>query len=65
MTKIICARLECKHNKDTICKARCVEMSDHFILTVWEGRQEFLKCKTYEMSETAKAFRRAIEEVKK
>lgn len=55
MTKIICANNLCKYNNDkNVCTAKTAEMSWHSVMTVHDGRQEFLKCKTYEMDERSK-----------
>ena len=55
MNKIICANSLCKYNDDkSICTAKMAEMSWHSVMTVHDGRQEFLKCKTYEMDERHK-----------
>lgn len=55
MTNIICANSLCKYNNDkNVCTAKTVEMSWHSVMTVHDGRQEFLKCKTYEMDERSK-----------
>lgn len=55
MTKIICANSLCKYNNDkNVCTAKTAEMSWHSVMTVHDGRQEFLKCKTYEMDERSK-----------
>lgn len=52
MAKIICANSMCKYNNDkNVCTAKTAEMSWHSVMTVHDGRQEFLKCKTYEMDE--------------
>lgn len=55
MTKIICANSLCKYNNEkNACTAKTAEMSWHSVMTVHDGRQEFLKCKTYEMDERSK-----------
>lgn len=54
MTKIICANSLCKYNNKDVCTAKTAEMSWHSVMTVHDGRQEFLKCKTYEMDERSK-----------
>ncbi len=55
MAKIICANSLCKYNNDkNVCTAKTAEMSWHSVMTVHDGRQEFLKCKTYEMDERSK-----------
>ena len=53
---VYCAALECKYHSDTNrCTAKKITLSSHSVMTVWSGRQEFLKCKQYEMSEKYKA----------
>lgn len=55
MAKIICANSMCKYNNDkNVCTAKTAEMSWHSVMTIHDGRQEFLKCKTYEMDERSK-----------
>lgn len=52
MTKIYCADVECLFNNDKcVCTAKEVALSWHSVVTVWEGRQEFHRCK---MRETRK-----------
>ena len=52
---IICAAVDCKHNSENNrCKLDKVTLSDHYIHTVYEGRQHFLRCKQYEKSEETK-----------
>ena len=60
-TKIYCAAIDCEYyRKDGRCTAKEVCLSDHSIMTVWEGRQRFQRCKTYqkskEMAEMEKRF---------
>lgn len=53
---VYCAALECKYHSDTNrCTAKKITLSSHSVMTVWNGRQEYLKCKQYEMSEEYKA----------
>lgn len=53
---VYCAALECKYHSDTNrCTAKKITLSSHSVMTVWNGRQEFLKCKQYEMSEEYKS----------
>ena len=53
---VYCAALECKYHSGTNrCTAKKITLSSHSVMTVWNGRQEFLKCKQYEMSEEYKA----------
>ena len=60
-TKIYCAAIDCEYyREDGRCTAKEVCLSDHSIMTVWEGRQRFQRCKTYqkskEMAEMEKRF---------
>ena len=58
---VYCAALECKYHGDTNrCTAKNIILSSHSVMTVWNGRQEFLKCKQYEMSEEYKALLTAL-----
>ena len=55
MPKVICASLDCKYNgKGYQCTAKKITMSEHFLVTVNEGRQHLWRCKQYEMSEEMK-----------
>ena len=48
---VYCASSECKYNSNTgRCTAKRVDLTWHSISTVWDGRQEFWKCKQYEKS---------------
>lgn len=51
-TKIYCAAIDCAfyREKDGRCTADTVCFSDHSVMTVWEGRQRFQRCKTYQKS---------------
>ena len=54
-TKIFCAAIDCKYNSDKyICTAKTISLSANSVLTVWDGRQEFNTCKTFEKSQFAK-----------
>ena len=51
MTKIYCADPSCEYCNDKgICTAKKVSFSWHSVMTLWEGRQEFNRCKTYQPS---------------
>ena len=51
MTKIYCADVGCAFNNDEgVCTAKKVSLSWHSVMTAWEGRQEFKRCKTRETS---------------
>ena len=52
---VYCGAIDCVHNSNTNrCTAKKVVLSSHSVMTVWEGRQEFWRCKQYEMSEEAR-----------
>lgn len=60
-TKIHCAKIECKYNSDrNVCTAKSIELSDHDVLTHWEGRQNFQRCKQFELSDEAKEINKAL-----
>ena len=49
--KVTCASVECKYNgKNYQCTKNHINLSSHSIMTYWDGRQEFWKCKNYEPS---------------
>lgn len=53
-TKIYCAALDCEYYRwDGRCTAKTVCLSDHSIMTVWDGRQRFQRCKTWQKSKQA------------
>jgi len=53
---VYCAAVNCKYHSDTNrCTAKRITLSSHSILTLWNGRQDFWKCKQYEMSDEYKA----------
>lgn len=54
-TKIYCAASDCKFcNEKGVCTEKTVFLSWHSVMTKYEGRQEFNRCKSYEMSDEAK-----------
>ena len=61
MPKVVCAVLECKYNSDdNTCNAPKIFLSDHNIMTLHDGRQQFMKCKQYEESEITKQINEII-----
>ena len=55
MTKIKCPSGECIHNSDSnVCQAKSISLEWFSIMTKWEGRQEYWKCKEYELSDEYK-----------
>ena len=64
MTKIVCAAVGCKYNDDdNVCTAPKVAMSEHSIMTLYDGRQHFWKCKQYEESGFSKAIKEQFAEM--
>lgn len=62
--KVYCAMTECKYNNDkTLCTADIIGLSYHSVMTYHDGRQEFLKCQQYEMSEDAKKLAEQIKKI--
>lgn len=64
-TKIYCASIECEYNDPETgrCKAKTVCISSHSIMTVYDGRQDFHRCKTFQLSEQARQMKEAIEKM--
>jgi hypothetical protein len=62
MSKVICAAVECKYNKNSICKAKQINLTAGNIATVHEGRQDMWRCKMYELSEFAKKVDKFLKE---
>lgn len=57
-TKIYCAAVDCEFNGDKgLCKSPKVCLSNHSVMTVWDGRQRFQRCKTWQESVESKAIR--------
>lgn len=54
MPKLVCAAIECRFNKDNLCKSGTVRLSDGHIHTVHQGYKQIWECKTYEISSEAK-----------
>ena len=54
MNGLICAADDCLYNDKHRCISKRVNLSDHSVITVHEGRQHFWRCRNYEMSEHAK-----------
>lgn len=54
--KVFCADISCEYNKNNTCRAKELALSWSSVLTVNDGRQEFLRCKTYQPSKIADTF---------
>ena len=63
MSKIYCADVGCIYNNDKgVCTAKKVAMSWHSVMTLWEGRQEFNRCKTRQTSKEQHELEKRMEE---
>ena len=61
MPKIFCTVIDCEFNGDDgKCHAKEVALSDHSIMTLYEGRQRYQKCKTFQKSRFAMEFEQLI-----
>ena len=60
MPKVICAAIDCEFNVDGKCHAKTICLSANSVMTMWEGRQEFNKCKTFQKSQQAKQIEEQI-----
>ena len=66
MPKVYCAAIDCEFYKDDgKCHAKSIALSDHSIMTLWEGRQRFNKCKTYQQSQMARDIEKAFEKYRR
>lgn len=63
MTKITCADSRCKFCKGYKCTAKEINLTSNSIMTLYEGRQEFNTCKTFEESEENKKMREEIDKL--
>lgn len=55
MPKVKCAAEDCKYNSNkNTCTAKNISLGWISCMTLWDGRQEFWKCKSYEMSQESK-----------
>lgn len=63
MSKVICAAIECKHNKNGVCKKKELNFAAGNIATVHEGRQDVWWCRMYELSDFAKEIKEMLKGV--
>lgn len=62
MTKVYCADIDCKFNKDGICKQNKIALAWNSVVTVHDGRQDYNKCKSHEKSQRAIEIEKFYEE---
>ncbi len=64
MPKVICAACDCIWNDvNNQCRAKEINLSDNYIMTLYDGRQHFNRCNEYEMSEESKELLKWFKEV--
>ena len=63
-TKIYCSDMLCKFNEDGICKSKTVALSAYSVITLYDGRQDFHKCKTFEESTDSKIYREMLDRLR-
>ena len=54
MPKVICATIECKHNKNNRCKAKDIHLADGHVNTVHQGYKHIWECRFFEMDDEGK-----------
>jgi len=60
--KVICAACDCIHNgKNNKCDAKSIVLSDEYVMTVWQGRQHYHKCKMYQIDPEMKKLYEMLE----
>lgn len=64
MPNIKCAAVECKYNSNNnYCTAdETVMLTAHSVMTVWDGRQDFWKCKNFVLSDECREIAEKFEE---
>lgn len=63
-TKITCAASDCVFCNDKFrCTADKVQLAENDIMTMWDGRQRYNRCLTYQKSERAKQFENAFKDL--
>lgn len=61
MTKVYCASLDCEfHGNDNRCYAREINLADQSIMTLWNGRQRFNTCRTWQESQLSIDMKEAL-----
>ena len=65
MSKISCASIDCKYNKDTLCTAKVVHLSDSHIWTRYQGFKHIHECKTYKKSVEYENLEKVFQEILK
>lgn len=64
MSKVFCASFECEYNRDNLCQAKAIRLSDGHIHTVYQGFKHIHECKTYQQSQYYKELNQKLQEFK-
>ena len=59
-----CTDITCKYNKDCKCISKRVKLTHCSIITMYQGRQRFLKCSTYKESEEYVKLKEKLKDIK-
>ena len=55
MTKVYCADTTCEFNGDNgVCTQKKIALGWSSVITLWDGRQEYQRCKMYQKSEQSR-----------
>lgn len=61
MPTVYCSAMDCEFNgNDGKCTAKTVALSYHNIMTAFDGRQVFAKCKTWQKSQAASDYKKML-----
>lgn len=60
---MICTDITCKYNKDCKCISKRVHLTHCSIITAYQGRQRFLKCRTYKESGEYKKMQEKLKDI--
>ena len=65
MSQVHCASFECEYNRDNLCIAKVIRLSDGHIHTVHQGFKHIHECKTYQKSQYYKELEEKIQDLHK
>ena len=67
MTRIYCAAVGCKYLNDrkNACTKKSIHLQWNYVHTVYDGAQEFNRCKDYEMDEEYREASEKLQEMMK
>lgn len=63
MPVVKCAAIECKYNKNSVCKAEKISLSSGRVHTVWNGVEDVWRCRRFELSEDAKRVKELLAKI--